>query len=76
MSKEMISYKLYQKKINPSDIWKEISLDHEKYVKRTLQSKIEDIEIGKCLGKGRFGNVYMIRDKKTSFVCALKVISK
>jgi len=36
MPKEMISYKLYHKKINPSDIWKEISLDHEKYVKRTL----------------------------------------
>ena len=36
MPKEMVSYKLYQKKINPSDIWKEISLDQEKYVKRTL----------------------------------------
>ncbi len=23
--------------------------------------KIEDVEIGKCLGKGRFGNVYMVR---------------
>jgi len=59
----MISYKLFQKKLFPSDIWKEIKLDlkKEKYAKRTLQSKIEDIEIGKCLGKGRFGNVYMIR---------------
>nr|XP_056700874.1 aurora kinase B-like [Euleptes europaea] len=37
---------------------------------------ISDFEIGKPLGKGRFGSVYLARDKKTHFILALKVIFK
>jgi hypothetical protein len=35
-----------------------------------------DFEIGKPLGSGKFGKVYLAREKKTKFVCALKVIFK
>ncbi|KAK2750693.1 spindle assembly checkpoint kinase [Myotisia sp. PD_48] len=31
-------------------------------------------EIGKPLGKGKFGRVYLAREKSTGFVCALKVL--
>ena len=33
-------------------------------------------EIGKPLGKGKFGRVYLAKEKKTGFVCALKVLHK
>lgn len=35
---------------------------------------IDNFTIGKRLGKGRFGNVYMAQDKATRFLCAIKVI--
>ncbi|KAH9831297.1 Serine/threonine-protein kinase ark1 [Teratosphaeria destructans] len=33
-------------------------------------------EIGKPLGKGKFGRVYLARERATHFVCALKVLHK
>ena len=33
-------------------------------------------EIGKPLGKGKFGRVYLARERTTGFVCALKVLHK
>lgn len=33
-------------------------------------------EIGKPLGKGKFGRVYLAREKTSGFVCALKVLHK
>ncbi|KAB8349856.1 hypothetical protein FH972_023869 [Carpinus fangiana] len=33
-------------------------------------------EIGKPLGKGKFGRVYLAKEKATGFVCALKVLHK
>lgn len=33
-------------------------------------------EIGKALGKGKFGRVYLARDRASNFVCALKVLHK
>ncbi|KAG0687108.1 spindle assembly checkpoint kinase [Pichia californica] len=40
------------------------------------QWKLTDFEIGKRLGKGKFGKVYCVREKKSGFICALKVMSK
>lgn len=37
---------------------------------------LDDFEIGRKLGKGRFGNVYVAREKRTKFIVALKVIFK
>lgn len=37
---------------------------------------IGDFDIGRPLGKGKFGNVYLAREKKSKFVVALKVLFK
>ena len=33
---------------------------------------LQDFEIGKPLGNGKFGKVYLAREKKTHFIVALK----
>ncbi|XP_060066434.1 aurora kinase A-like, partial [Ylistrum balloti] len=33
---------------------------------------LEDFDIGRPLGKGKFGNVYLAREKSTKYVVALK----
>lgn len=38
--------------------------------------KLSDFEIGKPLGKGKFGNVYLAREKRTKYIVALKVLFK
>jgi serine/threonine protein kinase len=37
---------------------------------------LHDFEIGKSLGKGKFGNVYLAREKSSKFIIALKVLFK
>ena len=37
---------------------------------------IDDFEIGRPLGKGKFGNVYLAREKKSKYLVALKVLFK
>lgn len=43
---------------------------------QSRQWKLTDFEIGKRLGKGKFGKVYCVREKRSGFICALKVMSK
>ena len=40
------------------------------------QWKIADFNLGRALGKGRFGNVYLAKEKKTNYVVALKIMFK
>jgi len=43
----------------------------------TSQAKgLGDFEIGRALGKGKFGNVYLAREKQSKYIVALKVLSK
>ena len=37
---------------------------------------IKDFEIGKALGKGKFGHVYLSKEKRTGYVIALKMLFK
>jgi Protein kinase domain len=37
---------------------------------------ISDFEIGKALGKGKFGHVYLAKEKRTGYVIALKMLFK
>lgn len=37
---------------------------------------LTDFDIGKPLGKGKFGNVYLARHKDTQFIIAMKVLFK
>ncbi len=46
-----------------------------KYISENLWH-INDFEIGKKLGSGRFGKVYLVREKKRNFICAIKIIFK
>ena len=38
--------------------------------------RLSDFDIGRPLGHGKFGHVYLAREKSTRFVCALKVLFK
>lgn len=40
------------------------------------QFSMADFEIGKKLGKGKFGKVYCVKDKRTGYICALKAMDK
>ncbi|PVU95327.1 hypothetical protein BB561_001901 [Smittium simulii] len=42
----------------------------------TVNWKLSDFDLGKPLGKGKFGRAYLAREKKSSFVCAIKVMYK
>ncbi|KAK9388891.1 kinase-like domain-containing protein [Lipomyces mesembrius] len=45
-------------------------------VQALRQYSLDSFEIGRKLGKGKFGKVYCARDKATGYVCALKVMEK
>eukprot|EP01080_Neovahlkampfia_damariscottae_P010208 gene10208-2628_t len=47
-----------------------------KKVKPKITWDISNFEIGKPLGRGKFGSVYLAREKSTKFVVALKVLMK
>lgn len=43
---------------------------------KDTQWSLSDFDIGRPLGRGKFGNVYIAREKATKFVVALKVMFK
>lgn len=47
-----------------------------KSIPEVPQWTIDDFELGKALGKGKFGNVFLAREKKSKFIVALKVLNK
>jgi aurora kinase A len=38
--------------------------------------KLSDFDIGKRMGHGKYGSVYLARERRTKFICALKVLKK
>jgi len=44
--------------------------------KRKRDWALEDFEIGRKLGRGKFGNVYLARERRSKYIVALKVIHK
>ncbi|CAF1291291.1 unnamed protein product [Adineta steineri] len=44
--------------------------------KRTKKWSIDDFNIGRRLGEGSYSTVILVEEKKTDFLCALKVIKK
>jgi serine/threonine protein kinase len=49
-------------------------MSEENKQKRTWT--LNDFEIGKFLGSGKFGKVYLAREKRTHFVVVLKFLKK
>jgi len=43
---------------------------------KTNKWKLSDFDIGRPLGKGKFGNVYLAREKASKYIVALKVLFK
>jgi serine/threonine protein kinase len=37
---------------------------------------LEDFDVGRALGKGKFGRVYLAREKSSGYVVALKILFK
>lgn len=52
------------------------SSNGEKKKKKDRSWTVDDFEIGKPLGKGKFGRVYLAREKRTGFVVAIKTLEK
>lgn len=44
--------------------------------KKEKRWHLNDFDVGKPLGHGKFGNVYLAREKKSKFIVALKVLFK
>lgn len=43
---------------------------------KTRQWSLKDFDIGRQLGKGRFGSVYLAREIESKFVVAIKAVYK
>lgn len=41
-----------------------------------MRWNLNNFDVGKALGKGRFANVYLAREKSSGFIVALKVVFK
>lgn len=48
----------------------------EESTKKVRQWSLKDFEIGRPLGRGKFGDVYLARERKSKFIVAIKVIKK
>lgn len=64
-------------KCNKTIILKKLSLMSVfiSYLNR-MKWTLDNFDIGKALGKGKFGNVYLAREKSSGFIVALKVLFK
>lgn len=48
-------------------------------IKQSCQDKnwmIEDFEVGKVLGRGKFGQVFLARERNSKFIVALKILCR
>ncbi|KAM5246510.1 aurora kinase A [Ctenodactylus gundi] len=55
---------------------KEVASKPKNEDSKKRQWTLEDFDIGRPLGKGKFGNVYLAREKQSKFILALKVLFK
>lgn len=62
------------KKPEPSGM--EQDSEPQGFSKERKRWSLDDFDIGKPLGKGKFGNVYLAREKTTKYIVALKVLFK
>lgn len=53
-----------------------MSTDSETKIRKIESLTISDFQVGRPLGKGKFGNVYLARERQTKYIVALKVLSK
>jgi len=51
-------------------------MNHEAYNNANYTWSKSDFELGTPLGKGKFGRVYIAREKLTKYLCAMKILFK
>ncbi|XP_049818161.1 aurora kinase B [Aethina tumida] len=51
-------------------------IKHDAYKNNDYEWGLRDFELGLCLGRGKFGDMYLAREKKTGFVVSLKCLKK
>lgn len=63
---------------NPDETMAQVPQKNEKEDAKKDERRwtLNDFDIGKPLGRGKFGNVYLAREKKSKYVVALKVLFK
>ncbi|XP_023209818.1 aurora kinase C-like isoform X2 [Centruroides sculpturatus] len=77
-----VPFKSTEKKEVLQPINTNIKTSEESSKEKTSQDKgkkrwsLENFDIGRPLGKGKFGNVYLAREKSSKFIVALKVLFK
>lgn len=68
--------------LDPADNTEEMEAEFAAQAKQEEATKagtrwtLNDFEIGKPLGRGKFGKVYLARERRTKYIVALKVLSK
>ncbi|KAG8297899.1 hypothetical protein J6590_027060 [Homalodisca vitripennis] len=53
-----------------------VSVESQSLLSNGRKWTLPDFDIGRALGKGKFGNVYLAREKQSKFIVALKVLFK
>ena len=67
----------FQPDMKPSKDTKYMTEDEIEFQNIDLKKfKISDFDLGMKLGKGKFGNVYLAREKNTNYIVALKILNK
>lgn len=51
-------------------------INHEAFGNDGYQWSLSDFDIGASLGKGRFGRVFVVREKRTNLIFAMKTLIK
>ncbi|XP_043286257.1 aurora kinase C-like [Venturia canescens] len=77
-SKPAESQQCHQENENKTETTKSNGNTTESNKKKENEKKwlLTDFDIGRPLGKGKFGNVYLAREKKSKYVVAMKVLFK
>ena len=52
------------------------SYSNDKQILRNRSFKLSDFTVGKKLGRGKFGKVYVVRCNASGYICAMKVLWK
>lgn len=52
------------------------NMENKQEPRKVKQWSLRDFEIGKPLGRGKFGDVYLARERVSKFIVAIKVIKK
>lgn len=62
--------------VEEDNITKIEKTDMAEKARQGKQWTLNDFEIGKPLGRGKFGHVYLAREKRTKYIVAIKVLQK